>query len=124
MAAGLGKTTTVPAGGRVSSFGLQRVFPGLRWASAHPRRAPHRSGEGLWGAPPTPGESIFRALEIGKEAGLRYLYAGNLPAGDYENTRCHACGATVIERVGFSANTSGLDGTKCAACGEELPIVR
>jgi len=74
-------------------------------------------------ARPTPSESIFHALELGEQAGLRYLYAGNMPAGDYENTRCPGCGATVIERTGFSARTPGLDGSKCKACGEELPIV-
>ena len=74
-------------------------------------------------APPTPGETIFHALEIAKRAGLRYLYAGNLPAGEYENTRCPSCGATVIERVGFSSRKVGLDGSRCASCSAELPIV-
>jgi len=70
----------------------------------------------------TPAETIFRAIEIGKEAGLRYLYAGNMPDGEYENTHCAACGATVIERSGFSARVVGLDGNLCKACGAELPI--
>ena len=72
----------------------------------------------------TPADRIFRALEIGEQAGLKYLYAGNMPGGKYENTRCHHCGATVIERTGFSARVVGLDGSNCAACGEQLPIVR
>ena len=75
-------------------------------------------------AGPTPAEAIFHALEIGKQAGLKFLYAGNLPGGAYENTLCPACGATVIERIGFSARLTGLDGSACKACGEELPITR
>jgi len=74
-------------------------------------------------APPTPADGIFRALEIGEQAGLRYLYAGNMPGGKYEHTRCHHCGATVIERAGFSARVTGLDGSRCASCGQQLPIV-
>ena len=75
------------------------------------------------GARATPAERILRALKIGEEAGLRYLYAGNMPGGEYENTRCPHCGATVIERVGFSARVVGLDGNNCAECGKKLPII-
>ena len=71
----------------------------------------------------TPPEQILHALEIGKQAGLKYLYAGNMPGGDFVNTRCHTCGAVVIERHGFSARTVGLDGTSCASCGQKLPVV-
>ena len=48
-------------------------------------------------------EDLLRAAEIGKTAGLRYIYAGNLPGmvGDLENTRCHNCGETVIRRYGY-----------------------
>jgi len=75
------------------------------------------------GSPATPSETIFRALEIGKEAGLRYLYAGNLRAGEYENTRCPSCNTTVIRRSGFYVDAVELDGNKCGKCGEELPIL-
>ncbi len=74
-------------------------------------------------APPTPAQALFHALALGKQAGLKYVYAGNMPAGEYENTHCPSCGATVIARVGFSARTDGLKGTACAACGTELAIV-
>ena len=74
-------------------------------------------------APVTPAAGVFKALEIGKAAGLRYLYAGNLPGGEYEDTRCPACGATVIARNGFHARPVGLKGSHCAACGEPLPII-
>jgi pyruvate formate lyase activating enzyme len=48
-------------------------------------------------------ETLFRAAEIGKEAGLRFIYAGNLPGqlGDLENTRCPHCGELLVERRGY-----------------------
>jgi len=74
-------------------------------------------------SPATPADTIFRAAEIGEAAGLRYVYAGNLRAGEYENTRCPACKTTVIRRSGFFIDETNLNGAKCGSCGEELPIL-
>lgn len=71
----------------------------------------------------TPADTIFGAVEIGKRAGLNYIYPGNLPAGDLEHTCCPSCGERVIERSGFSSRNVGLDGKKCRACGEDLNFV-
>lgn len=71
----------------------------------------------------TPSETIFGALEIGRNAGLKYLYAGNLPAGRYENTYCPNCGQLVIERSGFHSSMQGLSGNRCSECGESLNVV-
>ena len=49
--------------------------------------------------PPTPPETIFRAVEIGRGAGLRYIYPGNLPSGT--DTCCPGCGALLIRRQGY-----------------------
>lgn len=48
-------------------------------------------------------EDLLRAAEIGKNAGLRYVYAGNLPGrvGPHENTFCAECGELLIERYGY-----------------------
>jgi len=48
-------------------------------------------------------EDLMQAVEFGRAAGLKYLYPGNLPGevGEWENTRCHHCNATVIKRFGF-----------------------
>ena len=48
-------------------------------------------------------QTLMRATEIGKKAGLRYIYAGNLPGmvGDWENTRCPNCQELLIERYGY-----------------------
>ncbi|MBI3680869.1 MAG: AmmeMemoRadiSam system radical SAM enzyme [Acidobacteria bacterium] len=51
----------------------------------------------------TPPETLIRAASIGREAGLHYVYAGNLPGltGDLEDTRCSRCAHTLIRRRGF-----------------------
>jgi pyruvate formate lyase activating enzyme len=72
----------------------------------------------------TTAEDLLRIVDIGKAAGLRYMYPGNLPGrvGDWENTRCHHCNATVIKRWGFlvSENRVGGDG-ECPECRQLLP---
>lgn len=66
--------------------------------------------------PSTPVQILERAREIGREAGLRYVYVGNV-SGE-ENTHCHACGHLLIRRAGFWVlqNTVRADGT-CPRCG-------
>jgi pyruvate formate lyase activating enzyme len=70
--------------------------------------------------PPTPAATLLRAAEIGQEAGLRYVYAGNLPGRtkDYENTTCPKCQAVLIERTGYTIRRYHLtaQGT-CPQCG-------
>ncbi len=73
--------------------------------------------------PPTPADKIFSAIEIGKRAGLKYVYAGNLPGGEYENTYCPKCGNLLIERHWFSSRKIGLKGDRCASCNEKINIV-
>jgi len=71
--------------------------------------------------PPTPLEVIEQAIAIGRAAGLRYVYAGNI-AGS-QDTVCPSCGATVIERRGMGVSRTRLRGNTCGACGAQLPIV-
>ena len=69
-------------------------------------------------------EMLMEAAEIGKQAGLRYVYAGNIPGGvgDLENTRCHQCSTLLIERYGYliRSYTIAPDGT-CPACATPIP---
>jgi pyruvate formate lyase activating enzyme len=69
-------------------------------------------------------EDLLRAAEIGKKAGLHYIYAGNLPGmvGELENTHCHHCGTTLIRRYGYLIEQYGLtpDGS-CPACATRIP---
>jgi pyruvate formate lyase activating enzyme len=64
---------------------------------------------------PTSAQRLLRACEIGVEAGLRYVYSGNLPGmtGEWENTRCPLCRETVIERRGFNVLANRLTATGC-----------
>ncbi|MCE5333237.1 MAG: AmmeMemoRadiSam system radical SAM enzyme [Desulfobacteraceae bacterium] len=69
---------------------------------------------------PTPVEKIRRAREIGLEAGLRYVYTGNVPGESGESTYCGSCGEKLISRVGYSIRMQNIDGGKCRKCGTPL----
>jgi pyruvate formate lyase activating enzyme len=58
--------------------------------------------------PSTPVATLTLAREIGLNAGLRYVYTGNVPGDTGENTFCHGCGEIVIERVGFRGWSLGI----------------
>jgi pyruvate formate lyase activating enzyme len=68
----------------------------------------------------TPLATLEKARQIGLQNGLKFVYTGNVPGHDGENTRCYRCGKLVIERVGYCATVSGLEGSKCKYCGAEL----
>ena len=71
----------------------------------------------------TPAKMLLRASEIGREAGLRYVYAGNIPGhvGEYESTFCPNCNKMVVERRGFTITDYHLtvDGS-CPHCGTKI----
>ncbi len=69
--------------------------------------------------PDTPVLTIKRAYEIGKKAGLKYVYAGNVLEDSLENTYCPKCGAVVIERHGYAVKQHDKNGM-CPACGEKI----
>jgi len=66
---------------------------------------------------------IVEAVELGREAGLKFVFAGNLPTTDYSDTVCPKCGKVVISRVGFNVRSLNLneDGS-CGFCDEPLGI--
>ncbi|MBZ0159926.1 MAG: AmmeMemoRadiSam system radical SAM enzyme [bacterium] len=69
--------------------------------------------------------TLFRAAEIGKKAGLRYVYAGNLPGrvGTHENTYCPACHELLIERDGYTILKNILQEGACPTCQTAIPGV-
>lgn len=72
----------------------------------------------------TTAEDLLRAAEIGKNAGLRYIYAGNLPGGvgELENTRCHNCGKLLVERYGYLIRGYHITAQgSCPECGIAVP---
>lgn len=69
-------------------------------------------------------EDLMRAAEIGKKAGLRFIYAGNLPGevGDLENTRCPNCRTLLIERYGYLITGYHLTPNgACPKCATAIP---
>jgi len=69
-------------------------------------------------APPTPVSTLERAWGVGKEAGLDFVYVGNVLGHRGENTYCPACGATLIERWGLGVTDCHLEDGCCPGCGE------
>ena len=72
--------------------------------------------------PPTPVSTLRRARRIGLEAGLKYVYLGNVP-GEGEDTHCPNCGETLIRRHGFYILQNRLREGRCPSCGTEIPGV-
>jgi pyruvate formate lyase activating enzyme len=72
----------------------------------------------------TSAADLLRAAAIGRESGLHYVYAGNLPSrvGELENTRCHSCGELLIGRFGYRITDYRLtpQGT-CPSCQASIP---
>jgi len=75
----------------------------------------------------TTADLLQQAAEIGQEAGLRYVYAGNLPGrvGSLEDTHCPKCNTPVIRRRGYfiAENKVTANGGKCPKCGTTIPGV-
>ena len=67
----------------------------------------------------TPPSSIHRAMEKGRAAGLKYVYAGNVWGDSGEKTLCHACGSLLIDRYGFTVSSNRLRQGVCPDCGAE-----
>ena len=77
----------------------------------------------LQDVPPTPPATIQRAIDIGRDEGLRFVYAGNI-SGLSEDTVCYSCGRTAVRRRGYATEIVGLDGGRCSDCGSDLNIVK
>ncbi len=63
---------------------------------------------------------LARAYEIGKDAGLRYVYVGNLPGNRTESTWCSHCGVLLIERLGFCLRSNHIKNGRCPECSTEI----
>jgi len=69
---------------------------------------------------PTPAGSLERAEQIGKAAGLHYVYLGNVPGSKSENTFCYKCGRILIERVGYHIAANHITNSCCPGCGARI----
>jgi len=73
--------------------------------------------------PATPISTLELGVRLGKAAGLRFVYMGNVPDHPARNTVCPCCGRTVIERTGAKVALPGVRGGRCSTCGEDLGLV-
>lgn len=73
--------------------------------------------------PATPVHRLDRAYEIGRQEGLEYVYAGNVPGNERESTYCPSCGGLLIERYIFDIMQYRLTSdNRCPDCGTAIPI--
>ncbi|MCG8432123.1 MAG: AmmeMemoRadiSam system radical SAM enzyme [Candidatus Omnitrophica bacterium] len=82
---------------------LSRFYPVFRYTGCHA----------------TPGETLHKAVEIGRRAGLRYLYAGNVTGWGNE-TRCFHCGELLIRRDGYRVRENRIVAGRCRSCRSAL----
>jgi pyruvate formate lyase activating enzyme len=94
---------------------IAELDPGIPWhiSRFHPTYR-------MMDRPPTSLKLILRACEIGKEAGLRYVYIGNIPGEEGESTFCYHCGAKLIHRWGFEVMGNRLVDGGCPECGTDI----
>lgn len=71
--------------------------------------------------PPTPPATLSRARAIALAEGCQYVYTGNLPGGEGENTYCPQCKTAVVERYGYTVPTVRLIDGKCPKCSNPIP---
>lgn len=72
---------------------------------------------------PTSFKTLRMTYDIGKKAGLKYIYIGNAPALKMEQTYCHACGTLLIKRDGYFVTYAHYKDGACKNCGCPLPGV-
>ncbi len=99
--------------GKIAEF-IKAISANIPWhlSAYHPQ---YRSR-----IPSTSEEKIKQAIGLGKKAGLRYVYGGNIYASDMENTYCCTCGKSIIERMGFSVTSNNILDGKCLNCGQKV----
>jgi len=74
--------------------------------------------------PPTPVETISRARKIAVDAGIRYVYTGNVPGDPGENTYCPFCEELLIERYGYDITRWNLtQDNHCKKCMNQIPVI-
>lgn len=90
---------------------LAEVDPGMPWhvSAFYPQYK-------MKDLPPTSPSRIHKAVEIGKEEGLRYVYSGNIRSDDAADTWCYACGKRLIHRSGFLSSENHIRKGVCPQC--------
>ncbi len=73
--------------------------------------------------PPTPPETLHRAREIAAGEGCHFVYIGNVPGEEAQDTICPGCKAPLIRRYGYRILANTVVNGKCQACGKKVPGV-
>ncbi len=71
----------------------------------------------------TPAATLMRAAAIGKDEGLHFVYAGNMPGetGNLENTICPRCDTTLVKRLGYRVLANRIVDSSCPQCHHPVP---
>ena len=77
----------------------------------------------LQNVPPTPVETLEKAIEIAHSEGMQFVFIGNVWGHPAENTYCPKCGKKIIEREGFDVKEYHIKDGKCEFCGNPIPGV-
>lgn len=102
--------------GRIAEF-IASVSPDIPWHVTAFRPDYKMTDRG-----PTTVAHLLRAVDAGRGAGLRYIYAGNAHGlTDAESTICPGCGQVLVERVGYGIGRIALTGGRCPRCELEIP---
>jgi pyruvate formate lyase activating enzyme len=91
--------------GEDTPWHVTRFFPHLHLSHLNPTRV----------------SVLEHAREIGINCGLRYVYIGNVPGHEAENTYCHSCSTLLIKRDVFDILENRIKEGKCPQCGSEIP---
>jgi pyruvate formate lyase activating enzyme len=70
--------------------------------------------------PRTPVAILRKARQIGLDAGLRYVYEGNVRGENGENTYCPKCGKLLIRRIGYHIMENKIKNSACTYCGAKI----
>jgi pyruvate formate lyase activating enzyme len=104
---------------RITQFIKEELGPETPW---HVTQFSGAISWKLQDLPETPVKTLETAYLIGKAAGLKYVYCGNVPGNPLENTYCFKCQTLAIERVGYLVRRYDKNG-QCPKCGESLNII-
>jgi len=74
----------------------------------------------LTSLPPTPTQTLEVAYKIAKKSGLRFVYIGNVPGNEHEDTYCWNCGKKLIDRQGFVVIYNHIVDGKCKFCHAKI----
>jgi pyruvate formate lyase activating enzyme len=77
----------------------------------------------LTNLPQTPVSTLEKARQIALDAGMKYVYIGNVPGHSAENTYCPKCKKLLVERKGFTITQNNIVNSSCKFCQEKIPGV-